>query len=200
MVDRLRRIVDGGRPKAALVEKEVDAPLMTDAEFLHQQQLDPEAVNVGKSTALFSMDAFIGGWSRYPNRQEYQDQAAARLMSLHERSQLGGAKASDMSQPFVDRSGPTAAGVADSGEDARREYEAMRKAIGPGRAILLERVIVGRVSASAIAAERTGKTPDTVHGKAVAVVAQEVRDAVTELARHFRFVLLGDKVLPGNKK
>ncbi|HTN60227.1 MAG TPA: hypothetical protein VL147_01575, partial [Devosia sp.] len=69
IIDKLRAIVDAGPNAPMPEEREVDAPLMTDAEFLHQKELDPDAVNVGKSKVLFSMDEYIGGFSRFTARE-----------------------------------------------------------------------------------------------------------------------------------
>src|SRR5690606_14282717 len=55
VIDRLRALVDLGPAAPTVQEKEVDAPLMTDAEFLHQKEANPDLENVGKSKARFSM-------------------------------------------------------------------------------------------------------------------------------------------------
>jgi len=195
VIDRLRAVVDLGAAPPALEEREVDAPLLTDAEYLHLKELDPNAVNVHKSKALFSMDEYIGGFSRFPadRRKPHHEMAASRFLSLYDRSQLGGAKATDMSQPFVDTSTPGSRDVSDFGAEAREEYHSIKKALGEERRTLLERVIVGRVSARQIAAEHCGKTPSTVHGKAVAVVAQQVWDAIEALAEIMGFAAVGNK-------
>lgn len=193
VIDRLRAIVDRGPAAPTLEEREVDAPQMSDAEYLHQKELNPDAVNLHKSKVRFSMDEYIGGFSRFPRRKPHHEMAAARFLSLYERSQLGGAKATDLSQPFVDTSTPGSRDVTGFGAGARDEYFKMKEAIGKGQTRLLERLIVSRVSARQIAAERCGKTPSTVHGKAVAVVAQEVWDAIEALAVHFDFAAVGNK-------
>lgn len=184
-IDRLRQIVDLGPSAPTTENKVVDAPLMTDAEFLHQKEINPDIENVGKSVARFSMDEFIGGFSRYPNREDHHEQAAARYLSLYERAQIGGAKATDYSMPMVDRSGPSEDIAMIVGEDARREFKGVRTALGEERARLLERVIVGRTSARHIAAERAGRAE--VSGRAVAEVAQWVKDALEIAAAHFGF-------------
>lgn len=185
VIDRLREIVDLGPGAPAAEFKVVDAPLMTDAEFLHQKEANPDFENVGKSTARFSMDEFIGGFSRYPNREDHHEQAAARYLSLYERAQIGGAKATDYSMPIVDRSGPTEDIAMINGEDARREFKGVKTALGADRTRLIERVIVGRISARRIASERCGNADVT--GRAVAQVAQEVKDALEVAAAHFGF-------------
>ncbi|MGV8833260.1 MAG: hypothetical protein ACOH2N_14900 [Devosia sp.] len=185
VIDRLRGIVDLGPAPAAAQEKEVDAPLMTDAEFLHQKETNPEIKNVGKSKALFCMDEFIGGFSRYPNREDHHEQAAARYLSLYERAQIGGARATDYSMPLVDRSGPGEDIAMVVGEDARREFAGLKMTLGAGRAGLLEAVIVGRTPARRIAAHRADN--DDVTGRAVAEVAQQVKDALEAAAAYFGF-------------
>lgn len=185
IIDRLREIVDLGPASPSAMPKEVDAPLMTDAEFLHQKERNPDIKNVGKSMAWFSMDEFIGGFSRFPHREDHHEQAAARFLSLYERAQIGGARATDYSMPMVDRSGPGADMTLIVGEDARREFKGLKSALGDDRAKLLERVIVGRTPARHIAAERSGR--DGMTGRAVAQVAQEVKDALEVAAAHFGF-------------
>lgn len=185
VIDRLRSIVDLGPAPSVAQEKEVDAPLMTDAEFLHQKEINPDIENVGKSKAMFSMDEFIGGFSRYPNREEHHEQAAARYLSLYERAQIGGAKATDYSLPSVDRSGPSQDTALVVGEDARREFLKLKTTLGVSRANLLEAVIVGRTPARRIAAHRVGN--NDVTGRAVAEVAQEVKDALEAAAAYFGF-------------
>jgi len=128
---------------------------MTDAEFLHRQKEDPDPELLGKVKVSRNMAAFIGGFGRYPNRTQDQEQAAARFLSLYQRSQIGGAKASDMSQPFVDGSGPREESVLVAGEDARRAYAAAKTYLGDGRTLLLERVIAART----IAGERLRLVP-----------------------------------------
>lgn len=185
IIDSLRSIVDLGPAAPPPEEKIVDAPLMTDAEFLHQKEKNPDMENVGKSKARFSMDEYIGGFSRYPNREAHHEMAAARFLSLYERGQIGGARATDYSAPYVDKSGPSQDGALVAGDEARREYRAMKLAIGDGAENLLERVIVGRVSARTIATQRAGEAGAT--GRLVSMVAQEVKDALEAAALHFRF-------------
>ena len=48
---------------------------MADAEFFHQKGANPDLENIGKPKALFSMDEFIRGFSRYPNREEHHERA-----------------------------------------------------------------------------------------------------------------------------
>lgn len=193
VIDRLRAVVDAGPGRPAPELRQADAPLMTDAEFYHQREINPEIENPAKSTALFSMDEYIGGFSRFTARKDYQEIAAARFLSLYERSQLGGAKANDLSQPFVDRSGQSASDVESAGMDARRQYDEMAVSLGKANTSLLERIIVGRVSARMIAAQRTGKTAAKVHGKAIAQVAQELWNAMDLLTTHFQLTAVGHK-------
>lgn len=184
-IDLLRSIVDRGPEAPPPEEKIVDAPLMTDAEFLHQKEKNPDFENVGKSKARFSMDEYIGGFSRYPNREAHHEMAAARFLSLYERGQIGGARATDYSAPYVDTSGPSQDGSLVAGDEARRAYRAMKLAIGDAAEKLLERVIVGRVSARTIAAQRAGG--ESVTGRLVSMIAQEVKDALEAAAQHFEF-------------
>lgn len=192
-IDRLRQIVDLGPSAPAAESKIVDAPLMTDAEYLHQKETNPDLENVGKSKALFSMDEFIGGFSRYPNREDHHEQAAARYLSLYERAQIGGARATDYSMPMVDQSGPGEDIAMIVGEDARREFRALKEALTTDQCKMLEAVIIGRTPARQIAARRAGKSEVT--GRAVAQVAQEVKDALEAAAAYFGF---RSKVKPGD--
>lgn len=100
MIDRLRLLVDLGPDAPAPELQEIDAPLMTDAEFQHQKEKNPDLENVGKSLAFKSMYEVIGGFSNCPNREPHHEHAAARYLSLYERAQIGGARATDYSMPL----------------------------------------------------------------------------------------------------
>lgn len=71
------------------------------------------------------------------------------------------------------------------GEDARRDFMALRKRLPESQMTLLENVIVGRMPARRIAADRCGK--DNVTGRVVSEVAQEVKEALEAASAHFGF-------------
>lgn len=158
---------------------------MSKAELLHQLDQYPDARWVGKVRADVNMSGLIGGLSRIKGRTEPQVQGAAAFRSVAERAQLGATRAIDYGAPRVDTSGPTAAAVVDTGEDARRDYARARAALGIGskRLALAEAIIVQGASVSEVADRLGFGRGGTGREKATHLVL----DAADELARVFKF-------------
>ncbi|MBN9335287.1 hypothetical protein [Devosia sp.] len=123
---------------------------MTDAEFFHQRQTK-NGPHVGKVVAAVSMIELIGGLARIKDRTEVQEAAAAKFRLLHERAQIGGARAMDYARQRVDTSGSQQDANAEIGEDARRQYRDAVQGLGMVRSNIVERVVVFDQSISMIA-------------------------------------------------
>lgn len=118
----------------------VPDPYLTDAEYFAQRQ-KRSGPNVGKVAVALNLAELIGGLARLEHT-DAQEQAAARFRLLHERSQIGGARAIDYAAVKVDTSGPASHLVFEVGSDARGAYADAVSMIGSNRARLCERVIV----------------------------------------------------------
>lgn len=135
------------RPDAA--HKMLPDPYLTDAEYFAKRrtQLGP---NVGKALVRLNMIELIGGLARL-DHTETQEAAAARFRLVHERAQLGGARAIDYAMAKVDTSGPREEMVELVGATARAEYSAAVRYLGMVKSSLVERVVVHDQSISSIA-------------------------------------------------
>ncbi|NGP18895.1 hypothetical protein [Devosia aurantiaca] len=153
----------------------VPDPSMTDAEYFHQRQTKA-GDNVGKTGAAISMIELIGGLARIKDRTEPQEAAAAKFRMLFDRSQIGGAKATDYTKQRVDTSGPQQDASAEYGDDARRQYRDAVQFLGLLQSSLVERVVVHDQAISTVA----GKS-----SRARTRVTRELLDALDRLAVHF---------------
>lgn len=118
----------------------VPDPYLTDAEYFAQRQKRSGA-NVGKVVVEINLAELIGGLARIEHT-DAQEQAAARFRGLHERAQIGGARAIDYAAVKVDTSGPAGHLVFEVGAQARAAYADACAFLGSERARLLEKVIV----------------------------------------------------------
>lgn len=156
-------------------------PSMTDAEYFHQRRTKPGPF-VGKAPVAVNLIELVGGFARFEDRTEAQMAAAARYRLLWERSQIGGARAVDISAIRVDKSGPPEDIAFMIGEDARREYRAAVQCLGMIRSALVESVVVHDRPLRQIASG----------SRARARVGQELREALDDLAHHFARSRRGD--------
>lgn len=154
----------------------VPDPSMSDAEYFHQRRTK-SGPHVGKVGVAINMLELIGGLARIKGRSEHQEAAAARFRLLHERSQIGGARAMDYAKQRVDTSGPQQDISAEVGDDARRQYRDAVRCLGMVRSSLVERVVVHDQSISAV----SGKG-----ARARQRATLELLDALDELAVHFK--------------
>lgn len=139
--------VSDARPDAA--HKMLPDPYLTDAEYFARRrtQLGP---NVGKALVRVNMIELIGGLARIVHT-DTQEAAAARFRLVHERAQIGGARAIDYAMAKVDTSGPREEMVELVGAAARAEYSAAVRYLGMIKSSLVERVVVHDQSISSIA-------------------------------------------------
>lgn len=151
-------------------------PTMTDAEYFHQRQTK-SGPQVGKVVASINMLELIGGLARIRGRSEAQEAAAGKFRLLHERAQIGGARAMDYAAVKVDTSGPSQDGSSDRGEDARRQYKDAVRYLGMVRSGLVERVVVHDQSISALAGKNS---------RARSKITEDLLAAIDDLAVHFK--------------
>jgi hypothetical protein len=155
----------------------VDSPQTSWAQYLHE--LDSGTPHAGRQRAMVDRRALMGGFCRF-HGNEAQEQAAARFKSIHERSQLGGAKAVDPSRETVDGGGVNPESVIEIGADARRLYNQIFTAIGRQDMMRLEFVVVGDKGPTAYARWRY-RTPQP-DGRTVGQGSVEVRGIVERVA------------------
>jgi len=163
-----------GRREKFIEDKMVPDPSMSDAEYFHQRQ-KKSGPNIGKVSAKVNMSELIGGFARFDRRTEAQEAAAARYRGLHERAQIGRARAVDYAAVKVDTSGPTENRAGEIGQDARRRYADAVQFLGIVRSSLIERIVVYDVPVSKIAKGSRERERLT----------REVFAALDDLAVHF---------------
>ena len=164
----------------------VDNPLMTDAEFLEQRRRaeakgkSPKEVrNIGKEKVLRNMTAYIGGFGKFKGT-EAQIKAAAMFKSLHDRSQLGGGKACDLSIEPVDGGGINPEAIFEVGADARRKWIDTTIWLGQQDFDRFHCVVIGETAPTAYARRRSGEiVPD---GRTINAYSEEVREIAQRLA------------------
>lgn len=147
---------------------------MTDAEYFNQRRAKP-GPNVGRVAAQHNMVELIGGFARVQDRTEAQTMAAARYRNFYEAAQLGGARAVDLTAVRVHTSGPSPELMIEKGARARRQYADAVQFLGMQRSSLVERVVIHDMSLRQIEAS----------SRARARIAQELKDALDDLADHF---------------
>jgi hypothetical protein len=150
-------------------------PSLTDAEYFHQRRVKP-GKDVGKAPVLVNKLELIGGLARLGGVKEWQEAAAAKYRLLHERSQIGGAKAIDYAAVKVDTSGPSEDAVFIVGANARAEYRDAVQFLGMIRSNLVERVVVYDQSIGKIAGRSA---------RARSRTTKLLLDALDDLAVHF---------------
>jgi len=153
----------------------VPDPMMTDAEYFERRRARP-GPNVGKLSVPINMVELIGGLARIKDRTEQHEAVAARFRLLHDRAQLGGARATDYAAVRVDSSINTSV-VGEIGERARRDYAEAVQFLGMIRSSLVERVVIYDMSLRRIAGGS---------GRASLRAGQELREALDDLAVHFQ--------------
>lgn len=162
----------------------VQDPSMSDAEFYHQRSLRPDNPNLGLVVAPFNFATYIGGFHRFDG-DEFQIAAAAKFKRLHELSQIGGAKACDLSKERVDGGGVSPEAVFEIGADARKEFLEMQAYLGRAMFRRFEYVVVGGKGPTAYVRFITG-----IHKPNARLVGRgkaEVRRIANNLAVHFGF-------------
>lgn len=177
--DQLRGIIELGEgAKAVIVSEQIDNPMMT-AGLLEGAKSGAQATPFIKADK--NMVVLIGGFARINDRTEEQTIAAAKLRILHERAQLGGAKALDYGQVRVDTSGPSEEAVAEIGARARKEYMDAVQELGMLQSSVVERVVIHDMSLRELAAALD--LGDS--GGARKAAKRQLFEAVNHLVEHF---------------
>lgn len=131
-----------------------------------------------------NMRLLIGGLARIEARlSEEQKQAAARFRALYDGAMIGGARATDYSQPMVDTSAK-ATNPADGGIDARRRYAEAVRELGMLGSSIVEKVVCHEMSFRDLA--RSLGEPGG--GRASRQVQQRVLCQIDRLVDHFGLV------------
>lgn len=161
-------------------ERRIDRPLITWAEFL--VELAANKPHAGKEIASVNLRTVLGGFCRF-HGTEAQQKACARLKSLYERSQVGGAKAVDPSLEPVDGGGINPEANIEIGADARKEYMAVRSLLGRQDMTRIEFVVIAEHGPTRYAQWRGFEDNGRGRGKA----SVEVRAIADRLAEHWAF-------------
>lgn len=174
--DRLRAMIEmGDGAKAIIVRENVDNPMLTNG-LREEGEQATRFVMADKNMAVL-----IGGFARIADRSEMQTLAAAKLRMLHERAQLGGARALDYGAVKVDTSGPSGDIIEVIGAKARKEYMDTVQALGLMKSSVVERVVIHDMSLRDLAiALELGDS-----GGARKAAKRQLIDAVNGLVDHF---------------
>lgn len=162
---------------AVYVQRMIENPLMTEG-------LVAGALEAGKplprwSEALVNLSSQIGGLARMKGLSDAQIAAAGRWRALHDRSLIGGARATDYSAVRVDTS-PSGRDVVEDGAQARRELQIARRRLGPFAASMLDRIICDEQSVRDIA-----RSDGSDGGSGRDRTTRRVLAALDELVVHF---------------
>jgi hypothetical protein len=160
----------------------VPDPMLTDAEFLHRRAKSPGNDRVGMVQADVNMSTRIGGLALLRTRQQAHQEAARRFKAMFEGGRIGAPRAIDPEAIRVDRSASNDGGLFEIGEGSRRAYIAVQTALGVGKVMFLEKMLVHEVSVSAIARATYGNAG----GAARMRVSEAFRLALDDLAVHFK--------------
>jgi hypothetical protein len=175
---------------ADIEERRVDRPLITWAEFL--AELDAGRPHAGKEIVSMNLRTVLGGFCRF-HGTEAQQKACARLKSLYERSQVGGAKAVDPSLEPVDGGGINPEANIEIGADARKAYAAASAALLDLDAEQRVRAGTNLSRIEFVVIRERGPTPYAIWrgfsdgGRGVSRGMVEVRGIADRLAEHWQF-------------
>lgn len=130
-----------GYKQAGVVERQVDDPSATDANYLEEKKRVGDLTKVGKVLVRYDPKITMGGYGRFQKRPPDHEMAAVRFRNAYENGQVGGAKAQEP-RDKVDGSCPNPDLNFIIGCDARRDWlEAQAKLTAVGF-IILERLVV----------------------------------------------------------
>ncbi|MCF1744747.1 DUF6456 domain-containing protein [Paradevosia shaoguanensis] len=140
----LRGVVDkgDGEGKPAIVYRLVDNPMITQGLLDAVTNGEVETKHEASQLAAINQTLLVGGLARVKGKTEAQFLAATRYCHLSERSQIGGAKATDYSQVRVDTSGPQQDQISAAQDDARAELMGAQRALGPEATAIVDQVVV----------------------------------------------------------
>ncbi|KFL24946.1 hypothetical protein JP74_21965 [Devosia sp. 17-2-E-8] len=108
----------------------------------HSQGSGGDDAAVTLQLAAINQTLLVGGLAKVSTKTEAQFLAAAHYCHLYERSQIGGARATDYSQVRVDTSGPQQDQISASQDDARAELMDAQRALGPEATAIVDQVVV----------------------------------------------------------
>lgn len=171
---RMKPVIETGPD---IQEVWMDSPNTSWAQYLHE--LESGLAHAGRERVRLDRRELMGGFCRF-HGTEAQEKAAARFKVIHERSQVGGAKAVDPGKEPVDGGGINPESVIELGADARREYNRLFNAIGRQDMIRLEFVVIGDHGPTAYARWRY-RNPRP-NARVVGDGAVEMRRLVEEVA------------------
>lgn len=169
----------------------VPEPQMARAEILHQLEQRREgdkSLHPGYAPAAVNMRLLIGALADVKGLTEEQKRGAQQFRLLAEQAQIGGARAIDYEITRVDTSVINVA--SEIGADARARFHAARVHLGLGtlRLMVAERMILGDESVRTVVASMGHQG-----GQARKRVIEVVKDAASELARHFGVMTTGGR-------
>lgn len=110
-----------------VVDERVDNPLTTYAQTIYE--IEQGYVAPGKIVVQRNLTTTLGGFARFHGNKA-QNEAVARFRSLHDRAQLGGAKAVDPSKEPVDGGWINPEAILEIGVDARRSWADLSSYLG----------------------------------------------------------------------
>lgn len=180
-VDRLRAVVDAGEGRAPNVRRRVDNPMITQG--LLDAVAEGEVATPHQSSIMADINQalLVGGLAKVKSKDEFQFLAAAQYCHLYERSQIGGARATDYSQVRVDTSGPQQDVISAEQDAARAAYDRAHKSLGQRRGDIVEQVVVYGVSVRGLA--KLLQLGDGGHARKRA--EKELLEALDVLVDHF---------------
>lgn len=164
-------------------ERPVDNPLRTWSQFLHE--IEAGMPEPGRIRASVNLTTLMGGFCRF-HGTEAQQKAAARFKALHERSQVGGARAVDPSLEPVDGGWTNPEAVFEIGADARRLYIEAQELLGSTDLRRVEYVLIGDHGPTAYARYRLRGTRHP-GARDIARFQVEFRTIMDRLAEHWGF-------------
>jgi len=142
----------GEDAKIVVEKRQVEDPQMSHAQIVEERRKWPDAHNIGRIAVGSNLVTLVGGFARFDHKTDAEIEAASRLRKLSEQAEIAAARATDYASPLVDTSwSGDAEKVMLSGEDARRELDALRRAIGGDMIDLLTAIIVRDISVRTIA-------------------------------------------------
>lgn len=128
-----------------------------------------------------NMILLIGGLAKVSAVNEIQTLAAMRYLNLYERSQIGGARATDYEQVKVDTSGPKQDQISAAQDDARTAFVSAQNALTSHERGVVDMVVIGGASLRQVASKLGYKG-----GEGRRRATRDLLDAVNALVRHFR--------------
>lgn len=128
-----------------------------------------------------NMVLLIGGLARVSSVNELQTLAAMRYLNLYERSQIGGARATDYEQVKVDTSGPKQDQISAAQDDARTAFGLAQDALTNRERGIIDMVVIGGASLRKLT-DKLGYKGGEGRRKAT----RDLLKAVDALVRHFK--------------